>query len=108
MKDLCHQPEGSTLEPGSDIHSKGQSSPDESSRHSQMTARFRTCWQDPDVAAHDTQALSWASCRLETSAEAGHVEDQPGDAAAYSSGGEMHFCSDPEIPDLYVEKHNSK
>ncbi|KFO33795.1 hypothetical protein H920_04789 [Fukomys damarensis] len=27
MRDLCHQAEGSTSEPGSDAHSKGQSSP---------------------------------------------------------------------------------
>ncbi|XP_021115052.1 BEN domain-containing protein 6 isoform X1 [Heterocephalus glaber] len=33
-KDLCHQAEGSTLEPGSDAHDEGQSSPDENSSHS--------------------------------------------------------------------------
>ncbi|KFO31735.1 hypothetical protein H920_06934 [Fukomys damarensis] len=31
MKNLCHQAEGSTLEPETDTHSKDQSSPDESS-----------------------------------------------------------------------------
>ncbi|KFO27046.1 hypothetical protein H920_11553 [Fukomys damarensis] len=36
MKDLCHQAEVSTLEPGSDAHGKDQSSPDESSSHSQQ------------------------------------------------------------------------
>ncbi|KFO21648.1 hypothetical protein H920_16952 [Fukomys damarensis] len=35
MKDLCHQAEGSTLEPGSDAHGEDQNSPDESSSHSQ-------------------------------------------------------------------------
>ncbi|KFO33991.1 hypothetical protein H920_04632 [Fukomys damarensis] len=35
MKDLYHQAEGSTLEPGSDVHGEDQSSPDANSSHSQ-------------------------------------------------------------------------